>query len=363
MPLLIIQAITALVVMWSSLTLLAKLAPGLGLVDTPTPRKVHIGSVPLVGGLAIYFTIFVCITLWPAGLVGGVWRDDQFAAYTLLASMGVIVIFGTLDDCLSLSIQPRVISEICVAAFIAAQLDLRVVNLGDLFGLGTVELGTSIGYVFTVTAIFGVINAVNMLDGMDGLVPLTLLTTLVFCQIAFSPAVEPSALLISVCLLGFLASNLQLVKFLPKTFLGDAGSRLLGLITACFLLASASSRVGGEKLVAPVTALYIISIPLYDMVLTVLRRAIRGKSPFSADRTHIHHLLLSLSGSQNTVLILVVVANLSANSVGLYLHKASVPEHLQLAVFCLGFLGYCFVVQYLRTKLQEDFDTTSTRDC
>ena len=349
----IIQATFTLVVMLSLLWVLARIAPALGLVDTPSARKLHAAPVPLVGGIAIYITVLLCILAWPSELIGALWASKTFPMATLISCMGFLVGIGVLDDRFDLGVAPRIITEVLIAATIAAVLDLRVINLGNLMGQGDIRLIPFTGYIFTIIAIFGVINAINMLDGLDGLVALTMLSSLLFFQLAFAPAISPAVILISICLGAFTASNLGLIKGLPKTFLGDAGSRLLGLIAACLLLTAASSRVGGEKLIAPATALYIIAVPLFDMVYIVTRRALRHQSPFTPDRNHIHHLLLFLGLPASWALFYIVTLNLLFNGLGLLLHKASVPEYTQFALFCLCFVAYSALSHCLWSRAER----------
>ena len=152
----------------------------------------------------------------------------------------------------------------------------------------------ALAYPFTVISIFGVINAFNMLDGMDGL-----LATLVILTIALFhlfTATQPGfvSLAIAASLLAFLVSNLNFSPLRPKTFLGDAGSKLLGFIVACLLLAAASAQVGEIKLVQPSTALFVVAIPLrhglhqpsanYKRPLTLFRGPLSYSSPHARSR-------------------------------------------------------------------------------
>ena len=161
----------------------------------------------------------------------------------------------------------RVLSEVLVAIAVIELLDLQVAQLGNLFGSGNLYLGPSLAYPFTVIAIFGIINAFNMLDGMDGL-----LASLVYHNIGAVPLVhghptrlcEPRYWRRAFCLFSF---QPQSTRPWSQSFLGDAGSKLLGFIVVCLLLAAASGQVGNIKLIQPVTALFVVALPLYDMVL------------------------------------------------------------------------------------------------
>ena len=125
--------------------------------------------------------------------------------------------------------------------------------------------------------------------------------------------------------------------------MGDAGSKLLGFVVVCLLLGAASGQVGGSKLIKPATALFLVAVPLFDMVFTTLRRIIRKGSPFAADRSHIHHLFLDLGFSHRRALVMIVTINLAATSLGLLLHRLDAPEYYQLGIFIGIFAMYCLL--------------------
>ena len=114
---------------------------------------------------------------------------------------------------------------------------------------------------FSVLAIFGLINAFNMLDGIDGLLAMLVIATLLSFHIFTNTESGLFSLYLMSALAGFLVSNLSLSRLVPQCFLGDAGSKLLGFIVVLLLLSAASEQVGGEKLIKPVTALYLVAIP------------------------------------------------------------------------------------------------------
>ena len=155
-------------------------------------------------------------------------------------------------------------------------------------------------------------------------------------------------------------SNLELTKFIPKTFLGDAGSRLLGFIVVCMLLAAASDQVGKEKIIQPATALFLIALPLFDMVFITVRRVLRGASPFSADRGHIHHLLQDLGFSDRRALVFIIFLGLSLNLLGLMLHRSAIAEHHQFSIYCGSFALYCLMASQAWRVVEEFKETTKT---
>ena len=360
MATLLIQSLAAFFFTLVSIAALAKIAGKIGLVDLPTSRKRHSGSVPLVGGIAITCTLLMGIFIWADGNTTLIMVKGKEALWIFMGCAVFLVIAGALDDLLDLGVFVRVGSEVLVALTVIEVLDLRVGNLGNLLSFGTISLTPFVAYPFTVIAIFGVINAFNMLDGVDGL-----LASLVLLELAaFHIFTETSPGLISLfvggSLLAFLVSNLELTKFIPKTFLGDAGSRLLGFIVVCMLLAAASDQVGKEKIIQPATALFLIALPLFDMVFITVRRVLRGASPFSADRGHIHHLLQDLGFSDRRALVFIIFLGLSLNLLGLMLHRSAIAEHHQFAIYCGSFALYCLMASQAWRVVEEFKETTKT---
>ena len=338
MATLLLQSLTAFLATLLALVLLARIAPPLGLTDKPSNRKRHKGEVPIVGGIAIFLALTIASTLWGDAYQTLITANDNDALWVFMICGAFLVLTGALDDRFKLGIFVRVLSEIMVAIAVIELFDLRITYLGDLVGTGMLTINPILAYPFTVTAIFGIINAFNMLDGIDGLLGSLVISTLLMFHLFTGTPPGFVSLSISAALLAFLVSNLHLSSSIPKTFLGDAGSKLLGFIVACLLLAAASTQVGETKLIQPVTALFVVALPLYDMVFTSMRRVLRKKSPFAADRSHIHHLMQDLGFSDRRALVLILAIHLSVTFVGLMLHRAGTPEQYQLGIF-LGYFG------------------------
>ena len=341
---LLIQSLTAFFFTLLAIVALAPLAGKVGLVDVPTARKQHQKDVPLIGGLAIFIAFSTGALLWGSGDTTAVVIKGQSALGVLLGCSAFLVLTGMLDDRFHLGVFVRVTSEILVALTIIELLDLRLTRLGDLFGTGQIKILPTASYVFTVVAIFGLMNAFNMLDGIDGLLASLVITTIVGFHLFTATKPGLISLFILASISAFLISNLKLSPIVPKSFLGDAGSKLLGFVVVCLLLSAASHQVGGVRLIKPATALFLVTVPLFDMVFTTLRRVIRKGSPFVADRSHIHHLFLDLGFSHRRALVMIVTINLAATGLGLLLHQLNAPEHYQFGIFIGMFLLYCLLV-------------------
>ena len=323
------------------------LARRLGLVDSPNPRKRHQGEIPVIGGMAIFVALALVGSLWGDSNQSLITVNGNDALWVFMGCGAFLVGTGILDDRFRLGVFVRVLTEVIVAITVIELLDLQVAYLGDLLGSGVLRLPSAIAYPFTVIAIFGIINAFNMLDGMDGLLASLVITTLVLFHLFTATQPGFVSLAVGAALFAFLVSNLNLSPVVPKTFLGDAGSKLLGFIVVCLLLAAASAQVGEIKLIQPATALFVVALPLYDMVFTSLRRIIRKGSPFAADRSHIHHLMQDLGFSDRRALVIILGIHSSFTLFGLVLHRAATPEYFQLAIFLGCFALYSLLSSQL----------------
>lgn len=338
----LLQACTAFITSALLLMLLSKAAPKIGLIDTPDHRKIHEGDVPLVGGIAIYLTLLLGVVLWghpEASLVAN--YADSFQIFLIAGAL--LVLLGVVDDRNNVSVFTRVTVEIVVALIIIEGLDLKAANLGDLIGTGNIKLPPWMAYPFTVICIFGVINAFNMLDGMDGLLGMMVLITLFAFHLFTGIPPGLITIFISASLAAFLVSNLSLSPYIPKTFLGDAGSKLLGFIVVALILAATSAQLGGSKLIEPVTALFLVGLPLWDMTFTTLRRVFTRRSPFAADRTHIHHLTQALGLSHRRSLLVIGSIGMASPLLGLMLSRSGATTPHQFYVFLGCFVLYCIM--------------------
>nr|WP_113866066.1 UDP-N-acetylglucosamine--undecaprenyl-phosphate N-acetylglucosaminephosphotransferase [Brenneria salicis] len=335
---LLIMSIELLIIFLFSLGFLflaRRMARKIGLVDRPNYRKRHQGLIPLVGGVSVYAGI--CFTFLITD-----YYIPNFRLYLFCA--GILVFVGALDDRFDISVKIRAIVQACVAAIMMGFAGLTLHNLGYIFGPWQMGLGP-FGYLVTLFAVWAAINAFNMVDGIDGL--LGGLSSVSFGALGILLYLNGHANLALWCFamiaatLPYILLNLGVFGKRYKVFMGDAGSTMIGF-TAIWLLIQTTQGI--QHPINPVTALWIIAIPLIDMIAIMYRRLRKGMSPFSPDRQHIHHLMMraGFTSRQAFVLITLAAALLAAvGVVGEYL--SFVPEWVMLALFLLAFLfyGYC----------------------
>jgi UDP-GlcNAc:undecaprenyl-phosphate GlcNAc-1-phosphate transferase len=277
------QILAFIVAMAGTVTLipvLTRWAGAMRVLDVPGGRKAHSAVMPRVGGMAMMAGVALAMLFWMP-------RDDpRIPAYLLGA--GVIFLFGVWDDR----------ADLPPAIKLAGQLigTLIVALLGDVHfeAVTLVErhlIPTWIGVPLTVLFIMGVTNAINLADGLDGLAGGTTLLSAaamsILAHVSGNRGVEIAGLALCGALLGFLRFN----TWPARVFMGDAGSQFLGFSLA--VLALLVTQGDAQPFSAAVPVMFL-GLPIVDTVTVMARRLREGRSPFSADRNHLHHKLLGL---------------------------------------------------------------------
>jgi UDP-GlcNAc:undecaprenyl-phosphate GlcNAc-1-phosphate transferase len=258
--------------------LLIKFSAKLQLLDNPDARKMHDRVIPRSGGLAIALGVFLpLLFLLPA--------DSGYTGLFLGAA--TIVLFGYLDDRYDLHYKWKFLGQIiAVIAAMAGGVSISTIPLLE-FDEPLLWLTVPLTFVF----LLGATNAVNLSDGLDGLAAGTSLLSLaliaIFSLMQESNSIALVALTVAGGLLGFLRYN----TFPAKIFMGDAGSQFLGYMVACLAIMVSQ----GETCVfSPVLPLLLLGLPILDTITVMTIRIKEKRSPFSPDRNHLHHQLISL---------------------------------------------------------------------
>jgi undecaprenyl-phosphate alpha-N-acetylglucosaminyl 1-phosphatetransferase len=315
---------------------LGHLARNIGLLDMPNERKVHNSPKPLVGGLGIVLgLLFSSLLFVPLTYLRGYY-----------AGVFSLVIIGFFDDFRELNHRWKFVAQFFAAALMIYFSHAFLFSFGDLLWTGPVYLGAA-GIPMTIFCAVGVINAVNMVDGLDGLAGgISLIAFLSFAFLAYVNN-QPELMLLSLALAGAVIGFIRYNWYPAKLFLGDGGSLLLGFSVA-FLSIAVTQKEGG--LVPPVAALLVVAFPVADAVTVMLKRGVKGRSPFYADKTHFHHILLLLGYCKRSAdrTIFAVSGLLSAVAVlGTLYH---VREAWLFLVFCLFFVTH-FVFSFNFRKI------------
>ncbi len=315
---------------------LRPLAEVFGLIDRPSGHKTHHGEVPVVGGIAMFSGLLVA-ALGGAGLVAG--------GLSMLTIAAFMVIIGALDDRFDLPPRVRLFAHMSAAVAVIYSTGYQVRDLGDLVGLGVVPLGW-LSLPFTILAIMALINAFNMLDGLDGLAGSAGLVALGGMMALASVGNTPASLLIAGSMFGAVAAFLlfKLPTHLNRpvrTFMGDAGSTLLGFLLAALSL---NQTQPGVMDLSPMVVVWLMPIPIFELFSSTARRLLHGVSPAQADNGHFHHVLLEAGLSVRVICALYFVVSAGGCVFGVWAWRVALPEPVMFTAFCLAFGAWLLLV-------------------
>lgn len=271
--------------------LAARLAWRTGGIDQPATRRVHGKPTPRLGGLPL------CFAFWGAVGVSLTYpRTDPNELVRLLGLLaGSILLFaiGVLDDHRELKATPQLMAQI-IAAGVAVASGVMISEIPNPFG-GALPFETWFAVLFTLFWIAGMINTINWLDGIDGLASgVVVIASLVMFVHTFRLH-QYSISLLALALIGAVMGFLIFNFFPARIFMGSAGANVLGFTLGVLAI------IGGAKVA---TVLLVLAIPILDVAWQIYSRLRTGKSPFVADRGHLHHRLLDLGLSQRAIVML-----------------------------------------------------------
>lgn len=314
------------VLTWLALLLLQPAATRLDLLDYPKGRKDHGHPTPAIGGIAMAGGVIA------AGLTTLTTVDTSFFGF--MAAALLLVVVGLLDDKYDLRWWIRVLAQVLAALIMVYVGGVRISELGPAFGLPEMSLGW-LSVPFTVFATVGLINAVNMVDGVDGLAGTLVLAALVMFSSAAlysgNGIIVEQSLVLAGAVAAFLWFNLR-TPWRPKAalFMGNAGSVFLGFCVAwiAFRLTQSPSHP-----VNPALALWLLPVPVMDCLVLVVRRMRQRKSPFSADRDHIHHLMLDAGFTPSLICATLAIFSGVCGLIAGQAMRLDVPHPAIIAVF------------------------------
>lgn len=343
----LIGFISCIFIIW----LFHPLAMRLQLMDYPGGRKHHKQPAPLVGGIAMFIGFTVSLLVLPISL-------SEYRS--LIAASTLLVLIGILDDLHEISPRWRFLAQLVAGLLMGGWGDILLHELGDLFSFGqSVKLGKW-SLLFTLLSTIGIINAINMIDGLDGLAGSLVLIAFCFLgYLAWQAGLQSDFLIINLFIsvvLGFLMFNFPCFGRVSKIFMGDAGSMLLGFGLVWFLVALSQGQSAAAR---PVDMLWLVAIPLFDLVSVASRRLLKQQSPFIADREHLHHLLLALGLTSQQVVYLLSSSAISLSLIGLIGSAYGVAESIMFIAFLILFFIYFISVTVLWRKIKQQKTTSS----
>ena len=336
----ILSFITSLLITYYSIPTIIKISRRKNLMDEPGQRSSHERKIPNLGGIAMFFSIAVCASIFAYQL---------FDLYKFLfASLVILLYVGVMDDIVVMRAYKKLIAQIVVAALLVIGSDVRIRSLFGVFGV--YELNYFLSVIFSIVTFIILVNAYNLIDGIDGLAG-------VYGVICFSlfgisyyrlgeynyPLVILSTTIIGT-VIGFLYYNLS--DRSKKIFMGDTGSMLLGFLltftSICFMDIFIVKKVQGAVFyhlnTAPVMAIAIMILPIVDTLNVIIIRLAEKRSPFDADKNHIHHKLLKLGITHKRATLYIISYYIFIVIISYFLRHVEV-NLLLIIILLLGFLG------------------------
>lgn len=329
---------------WFTIPVVINIARLKGFLDSPDSKKSHSIKTPTFGGLAIFMAFSISSLVFTSHYL-------MPESHSIFAGSILLFFLGLKDDILVLPAREKLIGQIIAAIFVILGGGLVIENLHGF--LGVYEIPFIASFLLTLFVIIVVTNTINLIDGIDGLASGIGILVLTLFGIFF---LKSDLMGWSILCFTFSASLLAFMRFnlfggKNKIFMGDTGSLLLGFITAVATIKFLSVNIPGSETAlvssAPAFAIGLLAVPLFDALRVFTVRVFQGKSPFAADKNHLHHKCLDLGMShlKSTIVILgfqgfVILISFLFNSIGI------IP--LTLFIF---FLCICFVciLNYLST--------------
>jgi UDP-N-acetylmuramyl pentapeptide phosphotransferase/UDP-N-acetylglucosamine-1-phosphate transferase len=353
-----VSAFISFVVAASSYPAIINVARAKHLMDTPGDRSSHTGTIPNLGGIGIYLSIVVAITITGAVL-------DTKSLLLILGGITILFFLGLKDDILILSPRKKFTGQLLAALLLIVFTDTRISSCSGLLNITIMPYWVSVG--FTLFVYLLIINAFNLIDGIDGLAGgLALLATIAFGYV-FYVYDDISMVVLAAAVVGALVPFLY-INFSKqnKMFMGDTGSMILGFILAVFAVrfidSSEHSVTSAYHNASPILVLSFLFFPLLDTLrIFFIRLVIHKKSPFAADKNHLHHRFLSMGFSHMQTTIIIVSIN--AVLIVISFLCASLNIHAQLGILLAsGTFMYSFYFNYVWLRGLNNKDSSSSKE-
>lgn len=324
-----------------SIPTILKISKRKNLMDEPGVRSSHIRKIPNLGGIALFYSIAICASIF---------AYELFVQYKFLfASLVVLLFIGVMDDIMVMRAIKKLMAQVAVSLLIVVGSDVRI---RSLFGvLGVYELNYYISVILSVFTFIILINAFNLIDGIDGLAGgYSVICSLIFGLSYYRlgeynyPLVVLSAIIIG-SVSAFLIYNLSNYRS-TKIFMGDTGSMILGFLLAFTAFRFIDLFIDDTYSNAPkyhlksilVVAISILILPIVDTLNVIIIRLLNKKSPFDADKNHIHHQLLSLGLTHRKSTFYMIIYYMLVVLITYSLRHIE-ANLLLIIILSLGFLG------------------------
>lgn len=314
------------------------------LMEKPGERRSHTTPTPTFGGIAIYAAILIAYFLWPS-----IDQTDIYRTNLSVAGMTILFFIGIKDDLVGIDPNKKILFQVLAALILIFFGDLRVDYLYGIMGFHHIE--EIIGILLTCFIFIALTNAINLIDGIDGLAGgIATIASATFggwFLLTNHFTMACLAFTLAGALIGFLRFNFSKTS---KIFMGNTGSLIIGFMLAFFAVRfvnlNASFRYEPTAFFnAPIIAIVILIIPIFDTLRVFLVRILAGRSPFSADRNHMHHILLD-NGLTHVGATAVLCGISLSNTILFFLLHRNITNTESLLILA-GLFGLYMLVSFL----------------
>jgi UDP-GlcNAc:undecaprenyl-phosphate/decaprenyl-phosphate GlcNAc-1-phosphate transferase len=332
-----ISLVFAFLVTWRSIPVIIKICALKGLMVDPIKRSSHETPTPTFGGVAIFAGTMIGYMIWN-------FNDEGFLIHKVFLGLIVLFFLGIKDDLFALAPLKKLASQILVAIIVVVGSDLRITSFFGIFGI--FQLPYLVSALFTIFLFVALINSFNLIDGIDGLsggigmiasggfgLWFLLYEHWSLACLSFS---------LSASLLGFLRYNFSPTN---KIFMGDTGSLIVGYLITVLAIQFVQLNLPSTTSVyknAPVIAIILLCVPIFDTLRVFGLRILKGKSPFQADRLHLHHLLVDNGVSHIMTSFILCLSTIVLTSFTYYLRSFYTNTQLSLLLIAL-FVAYLII--------------------
>ena len=329
---LILLSLLSLTVTAMAYPLALRYARHFNVVDNPNARKLHRKPVPVMGGVAVYAGILAgCLVM--SLLVNGASVRWSIMAFTTMLLLGVW------DDMKNLPAILRLLVQFSIVGFYIGFTGHYIRSLFGVFGI--YELSPWVGIPLSMVAGAGTINAINMIDGVDGYSSgYCIMASVSFAVVFFFTdrmVWAALAVIVASALIPFFIHNVFGKR--SKMFIGDGGTMMLGFMMVIFEFGVLSSHRGSEfevRGIGPVAlVLAVLCVPIFDTLRVMTARMARGRSPFKADKSHLHHLFIDMGFSHLGATISILSINFTVILTWFLLWQCGASINIQFGIVAL----------------------------
>jgi UDP-GlcNAc:undecaprenyl-phosphate/decaprenyl-phosphate GlcNAc-1-phosphate transferase len=336
----------AFLITYYSVPSIIRLAKLKHLYDEPNHRKEHITRIPTLGGLALFVGFFFSFVFWSAGL-----RITGFNS--IMAALLILFVVGIKDDLYPMPAWKKLAAQVLATLIVVIRGDIRITNLYGLLEIHDLPYWVTV--VISTIAILAIMNGFNLIDGINGLaagIGVIVLGTYAYWFYQMNDVVF---VFLCLTLIGSLLAFLRYNFSTASIFMGDSGSLVLGymisIITIRFIQESRTHEPNiFFSIAAAVYAFNLLIIPLFDTLRVFTVRILKCRSPFTADRNHIHHTLIDIGLSHKQAALVLYTTNLGFIALAMLLDHMLPREYLLVSLLTALALSQVpfFVKQWLK---------------